>query len=134
LKILREGSEQELRPTLGEFTPEERVAREGEEESPAPRDADGEKLGMAVQPLTPALARPLGVSAGTQGLIVTEVDPYGPAADAGIRRGDVIEQVNQQPVRSVADLRAAIERAGKNPLLLLVNHRGTTIFVTIRSR
>jgi Do/DeqQ family serine protease len=134
LKILREGSEQELRPTLGEFTPEERVAREGEEESPAPRDADGEKLGMAVQPLTPALARPLGVSAGTQGLIVTEVDPYGPAADAGIRRGDVIEQVNQQPVRSVADLRTAIERAGKNPLLLLVNHRGTTIFVTIRSR
>jgi S1-C subfamily serine protease len=67
-------------------------------------------------------------------LIVTEVDPYGPAADAGIRRGDVIEQVNQQPVRSVADLRTAIERAGKNPLLLLVNHRGTTIFVTIRSR
>ena len=63
-----------------------------------------------------------------------EVDPFGPAADAGIERGDVIEQVNQQPVRSVADLRAAVERSGKDPLLLLVNHRGTTIFVTIRPR
>jgi hypothetical protein len=34
----------------------------------------------------------------------------------------------------VADLMAAVERSGKNPLLLLVNHRGTTIFVTIRPR
>ena len=55
-------------------------------------------------------------------------------ADAGIQRGDVIEQLNQQPVRSVADLRATLERSGKDPLLLLVNHRGTTIFVTIRPR
>jgi serine protease Do len=87
-----------------------------------------------VQPLTPALARELGISAGTQGLVVLEVDPVGPAADAGIQRGDVIEQVNQQPVRAVADLRGAVERAGKDPLLLLVNHRGTTTFITIRSR
>jgi serine protease Do len=69
-----------------------------------------------------------------QGLVVVEVDPSGPAADVGIQRGDVIEQVNQQPVRSIADLRNAVERAGKDPLLLLVNHRDTTIFVTIRPR
>ena len=37
-------------------------------------------------------------------------------------------------LRSLADLRAAVERAGKDPLLLLVNHRGTTIFVAIRPR
>lgn len=133
LRIWREGNEQELRPTLGEFTPEERLARptEGSPESGESRDG---RLGLGVQPLTPALARQLGISADTQGLLVVEVDPIGPAADAGIQRGDVIEQVNQQPVRSVADLRAAVERSGKDPLLLLVNHRGTTIFVTIRSR
>jgi serine protease Do len=134
LRILREGSEQELRPTLGEFTPEERVERGSEEESSAPRDSDGAQLGIAVQPLTTALARELGISADTQGLVVVEIDPSGPAADAGIQRGDVIEQVNQQAVRSVGDLRSAIERSGKDPLLLLVNHRGTTIFVTIRPR
>ena len=66
--------------------------------------------------------------------MVVEVDPFGPAADAGIQRGDVIEQVNQQPIRSVADLRSAVDRSDKRPLLLLVNHRGTTIFVTIRPR
>jgi hypothetical protein len=46
----------------------------------------------------------------------------------------VIEQVNQQPVRSLADLRTAVEHAGKDPLLLLMNHRGNSFFVTIRPR
>jgi serine protease Do len=134
LRIWREGSEQELRPTLGEFVPEQRAARPAEESSPEPGASDSGRLGIAVQPLTPALARELEISADTQGLVVVQVDPSGPAADAGIQRGDIIEQVNQQPVRSAPDLRSAIERSGKDPLLLLVNHRGTTIFVTIRPR
>jgi serine protease Do len=134
LRIWRDGSEQEWRPTLGEFTPEERPSRPTEESSPQPGGSDSERLGLAVQPLTTALARELGISADTQGLVVVQVDPSGPAAYAGIQRGDVIEQVNQDPIRSAADLRSAIERSGKDPLLLLVNHRGTTIFVTIRPR
>jgi Do/DeqQ family serine protease len=134
LRIWRDGSEQELRPTLGEFVPEERPSRPTKKSSPEAGGSDSGRLGLAVQPLTPALASQLGIGLGTQGLVVVEVDPFGPAADAGIQRGDVIEQVNQQPVRSVADLRAAVERSGKDPLLLLVNHRGTTIFVTIRPR
>lgn len=133
LRIWREGSEQELRPTLGEYVAEERSTRSTEERSPEAEGND-RRLGIAVQPLTPALASQLGITSDTQGLVVVEVDPFGPAADAGIQRGDVIEQVNQQPVRSVADLRAAVERSGKDPLLLLVNHRGTPIFVTIRPR
>ena len=134
LRIWRDGSEQELRSTLGEFTPEERSTPPTNERSPESGESETGRLGLAVQPLTPALASQLGLRADRQGLIVMEVDPFGPAADAGIQRGDVIEQVNQQPVRSVADLRATVERSGKDPLLLLVNHRGTTIFVTIRLR
>ncbi len=134
LRIWREGSEQELRPTLGEFVPEERAARPAEEGSREPGASQSGRLGLAVEPLTPALARQLGISADTQGLAVVDLDPFGPAAEAGIQRGDVIEQANQQPIRSVADLMAAVERSGRNPLLLLVNHRGTTIFVTIRPR
>lgn len=64
--------------------------------------------------------------------MVVEIDPAGPAADSGIQRGDVIEAVNQQPVRTVAEIRTALERSGDKPVLLLVNHKGTTIFLTIR--
>ena len=134
LRIWREGSEQELRPTLGEFTPEERPSRPTAETLPELSRTDDAKLGIAVQTLTPALAGQLGISSDTHGLVVVEVDPFGPAADAGIQRGDVIEQVNQQLVHSVNDLTAAIERSGENPLLLLLNHRGATTFVTIRPR
>ena len=133
LRIWRRGNEQELRATLGEFISVERPAQTDQEDSPEPRSNTG-RLGLAVQPLTPALTQQLGLSAETQGLVVMAIDPVGPAADAGIQRGDVIEQVNQQPVRTVAELRDAVQRSGAAPLLLLVNHRGTTVFVTMKPR
>lgn len=134
LRISRTGNEQELSLTLSELTPQQRPSGPTNEVEPQSRTDDGGKLGIAVQPLTPAIAQQLGISADVQGLVVLEVDPSGPAADAGVQRGDVIDQVDQQPVRSVVDLRRAIERAEKRPLLLLVNHRGTTVFVTVRPR
>lgn len=134
LKIWRGGNEQELRPTLGEFSTEERQPRSTDSNSPESRGSDDGVLGLAVQPLTQALAQQMGIDPETQGLIVMEIDPSGPAVDAGIQSGDVIEEVNQQPLRSVADLRAAITRSGNKPLLLLLNHRGVKFFVTMKPR
>ena len=133
LRIWRGGNEQELRATLGEFIPVESPAQVPQEDSPEPRSNTG-SLGLAVQPLTPALTQQLGLKDGTQGLVVVAIDQSGPAADAGIRRGDVIEQVNQQGVRTVEELRDAVQRSGAAPVLLLVNHRGTTVFVTVKPR
>lgn len=133
LRIWRGGNEQELRATLGEFVPPERPGQTDQEDSPEPKGNTG-SLGLAVQPLTPALAQQLRLDMRTQGLVVTAIDPSGPAADAGIQAGDVIEQVNQQPVKTVAELREAVQRSGSAPMLLLVNHRGTTIFVTMKPR
>lgn len=132
LRVLREGNEQELRATLEEFKVEERPVSPVRNNSSESRGDQTGKLGLAVQPLTPAIAQQLGISAETQGLVVVEIDPAGPAADSGIQRGDVIEAINQQPVRTVAEIRTALERSGDKPVLLLVNHKGTTIFLTIR--
>lgn len=132
LRVLREGNEQEMRATLEEFKVEERPVSPVRNNSSESRGDQTGKLGLAVQPLTPAIAQQLGISAETQGLVVVEIDPAGPAADSGIQRGDVIEAINQQPVRTVAEIRTALERSGDKPVLLLVNHKGTTIFLTIR--
>lgn len=134
IRILRNGSEQEVNATLGELRPESGIAQSRDDNSPSSRETNSGALGLAVQPLTPSLAQQLGIDAQTQGLVVLQVDPSGPAADAGIQRGDVIEQANQQALRSVDDLRTATQRAGDKPVLLLVNHRGTTVFLTIRPR
>jgi serine protease Do len=76
----------------------------------------------------------LQLGTGAQGVVVSEVDPDGPAAIAGLQRGDVIVQVNRQPVHTGTGLNEAIGRSGSRPVLLLINRRGTTVFVTVRPR
>ena len=130
LTISRDNREQQLRVSLGEL-PAERMTASSEGSS---GESDTGKLGIRVEPLTPALADRLNLRGGAQGLVVTDVDPVGPAADAGIRENDVIEEVNRQPVRSVADLQSAIQRSGSKPSLLLINRGGNSHFLTVRPR
>ena len=134
IRIWRAGHEQELRATLGEFSVQADPVPSGANESPESQKSNAESLGITVEPLTPALVKQFGLNIGAEGLVVVEIDPSGPAVEAGIQRGDVIEQVNQRPVHSIAELNPAIERSTKGPVLLLLNHRGTTEFVTMKPR
>jgi serine protease Do len=133
LTILREGQERTISASLGEFNPPKNEITTSNNNQPPSGGPTG-KLGISVSPFTSDMAQQLGVAASTQGVVVGQVDPNGPAADAGIQQGDVIEQVNQQPVRSAADVRTALERSGGTPALLLVNRRGTVVFLTVRPK
>ncbi len=133
LTILRDNREQQISARLGEFRPEAADADESVGSNGRDKGTTG-KLGIGIEPLTPEVRSQLGLPAGTQGVLVREVDPIGPAADAGIERGDVIEQANQRPVSSAADVKSAVERSGNRPALLLINRRGTTLFVTVTPR
>lgn len=131
LTLLRDNRERQVRVTLDEL-PAERSRAAGDNSGGS--ETDTGKLGISVEPLTPALASRFNLPAGAQGLIVTSVDPAGPAANAGLREGDLIEEVDRQPVRSVADLQAALGRTGTRPALLLINRRGDSLFITVRPR
>ena len=131
LTVLRENKEQKIRATLGEFNPDAGPSENQNEGAPNSKGGAG-KLGISVEPLTPELAQELGLKAGTQGVVVDSADPAGPAGAAGIRRGDVIQEVNRQPVKSADELRAAIEKNGDKPALLLINRRGETAFLAVR--
>jgi serine protease Do len=131
LTILRDNREQKITATTGEFKPEGEKSDQGE----ANPGATGQgKLGLSVIPLTPEIASALNVPAGTKGVVVDSVDPAGPAASTGLGRGDVIQEVNRQPISSAEDLRAAIDKNGNKPALLLINRRGQQIYVTVRPR
>jgi serine protease Do len=89
------------------------------------------KLGLSVQPVTPPVARELGLKT-QQGLLVRDVVEGSRAALAGIRPGDVIVEADRQPVRTVEELRANMDKRAKgDSLLLLVNREGTTLFVQV---
>jgi serine protease Do len=131
LTVSRDGREQQLRVTLGELPAN--TARGGREESTGAREDTG-GLGINVQPVSPALVQRFNLKDADAGLVITEVTPAGPAAEAGLQPGDVIEEVNRRPVRSVAELQAALKASGERPALLLVNRGGDTIFLPVRPR
>lgn len=127
LTYIREGREQQTRATLQELKPEQQASQNGQ--TPQGRG----RLGLQVEPMTPALAQQLNLPANTHGLAVVGVDPTGPGADAGIQTGDVIVEVNRQQVNSAADLQSALEKSSGRPALVLINRGGQTLFVTVAS-
>jgi len=80
-------------------------------------------LGITVQDLTPDIAKGLGLKKET-GVVVTGVEPGSPAADAGIRTGDVIREVNRKPVKDVQDFIQKVEKAKDQDNVLLFLQRG----------
>ena len=128
LTINRDGVEKHLSVKLDEADAEKASrSREG-----GPGTEDKTALGVSVAPLTPELAARLGAPKDAHGLVVEEVSPDGRAADAGVRQGDVIEEVNRQPVASVDDLRAALKKSTDKPALMLINRQGRDMFVTVK--
>ena len=125
LTILRDGREQQVKAKLAELD------TSSESSKGAPAGASHGHLGISVEPLTPELAKQLGLRNG-QGVVVADVDPTGPAAEAGVQPGDVILEVNRQPVRSPAEIQAALARTGSRPALLLVNRDGRNFFLTVQ--
>jgi serine protease Do len=123
LTVLRNGKEQTLTAKLGALD-----AARGERSTGGTPQESG-RFGLSVEPLTPETARERGVSA-TSGVLVAEVVPGSRAADAGLRPGDVIEQVDRKPVTSVEELRSALS-SGDRPAVLLVHRGASTVFVTM---
>ena len=129
LTILRNGAQQQIHVRESELTAQNAPSESGG----ANGGGNAARLGLSLVPLTPAIAAQLGLPRGTQGLAVQNVDPAGPAAQVGIQVGDVVQQVNRQPVRTTDDVRRALGKleAGSPPPVLLISRNGQTAFVAV---
>jgi serine protease Do len=145
LTIMREGKERTVDITLTKL-PEDRLAsrdrdRDDDRDRDRNRDRDRDRdrdrgdrardipgLGLTIAP-----ARTVA-GAGTLGVVITDVDPRGPAADRGLRSGDVILEVAGKAVKTPFEVTDAIEAArkdGKSVLLMRVKSEQGTRFVTV---
>ena len=115
MKIWRDGSERTVSVTVG-AAPSEQVASSG-----APEGSNSGRLGVVVRPLT---SEEIGQFHVKSGLLVE--DSGGAAAKAGIQPGDVILALNDQPVKSVNELRHLLEKSGKHVALLVKRNDATT--------
>ena len=112
--INRDGAEKTISVKLDE-------AGKGEVASRGEGGADNDKAALGIS-----------VEKGQKGLVITGVNPDSRAADAGLREGDVIHEVNRKPVDTVDGLRSAVRSTTNRPVLLLVEREGHTLFVTVR--
>jgi len=124
LEISRNGSTRDLDVKLGELPLSKEEARN------QPEGSSKEALeGVGVENLDADTAAQLQLPESTKGVVVTGIDPSSPKADSGLQKGDVIQEVNHQPVRNVAEFEQAMRKANGNGALLLVNRGGTTLFI-----
>jgi serine protease Do len=128
IKLWRNGSELVLTAKLAEFdlaaNPTNRPGNN------APNPTGGVMSGVQVANLTPDLSRNLP---DISGVVVTGVDPESNAAGI-LGPGDVIESVNRQPVTNISEFNAAMQKAGKNEVLLRVHRRGQSQFIVISAQ
>jgi serine protease Do len=127
MKVIRDGRDMELTVTVGEQA--ERVKVAGADPS-----MENALAGLDVQSLNQQMARELGIAGKASGVVVVGVELGSLADRAGVAQGDVIREINRQPVKSVKDYEKVASSLKKDEsALLLINRRGASLFVTVKA-
>jgi serine protease Do len=126
-KILRDGATKTLQVTTKELPGGDRLAKAGNHES---KD-QGTLNGVTVSDLDARVRREMDVPANLKGVLVTEVEPDSAAFEVGLRPGDVILEINRQPVKSADEAVRMTEDAKDKTTLLRVWNKGDSRFVVV---
>ena len=91
------------------------------------------KLGLMVQNVTPEVAESLGLNR-TGGVVITSVQPQSAAAEAGLRRGDVVLEVNRKTIANTSEFQTTVDqlKPGEN-VLFLISRGGNNLFLALKS-
>jgi serine protease Do len=134
LKIIRDGKEQTLQAKLGEL-PTDGLSRADGRSGGLRRGSGTEPLdGVTVDDLDQRARRQFNIPNSVRGAVVVEVDPASAAAAAGLRPGDVIVEINRQPVASADEAVQLAERLKTGRVLLRVWSQGGSRYVVVESR
>jgi serine protease Do len=131
VSIVRDGRAQPVQVTIGNLADDRQAAAAREGPAAGEGKAVG-RLGLGLAPLTPDLARRLGAQSA-KGVVVTEVRPGSPAAQAGLAEGDLIREVNRRPVERLEDVEKGLSQGSgrADQVLLRVERQGASRYVTI---
>ena len=125
VKVLRKGNETVLTVKIGE-QPSALFA--------SAKLSIGKNLGISVQNLTEELAKSFGFE-GENGIVVSAVEPGSPAAQADVKEGDLIKEVNREKINNIKEFREALKSAEEGKDILLLIRRGMhTRFVIIKGK
>jgi serine protease Do len=132
LKVSREGNDMMLSATIAEFPEDIRAVLPDEGESEV--RSEDELAGFRVMELTSEIAKQLGLSRKERGVVIVQVLPGSAADEAGLRKGDVIQEINKQRINDMDDFSAVAShvREGETVLLFL-DRGGRKLYVPLRA-
>ncbi|EKE08674.1 MAG: DO serine protease, partial [uncultured bacterium] len=96
------------------------------------------KLGIELEPLTPEIATKLGYASDVSGVVISNVKPGSPAAQAGLRptfliTGIAVDWNNQKPIKNISELNSSLQELGdRKYVILIVRHQNFQRYYTIK--
>jgi serine protease Do len=136
--LVRNGKPMTVQVTLGRLPEDNGAAaakKPGQSQPPPHKGAKGSRLGVSVAAIDAAARAKYHIGKDVQGVVVTDVDPSGPAAEKAIRPGDVIVELQNQAVHTPDDVSKRVEadvKSGKKIEVVLLNRGGELAFVPLR--
>ncbi len=134
VEVFRSGKDETLAVAIGKMPENPQVAENAQQGEQQGGGETATALGLKLSPLTSELRQRAGVPKSVKGVVVTGVEDSSPLAELGIQPGNVIEQVNQQPVTTPQQAESRLKEAqsGKNKnVLLLINRHGTNQYLAL---
>lgn len=120
VQILRNGKSMTMTVKLGELTQQQMAQQEGKQSLSS--------LGFSVADITPDTVQKFGLSSDQTGVVITDVDPNGIAARFGMQPGDVITEVDRQPIKSMKDFSNLMQKVKPGETVLFYLERGQGSF------
>jgi serine protease Do len=138
VQVWRDGKLSNTTVRVGELDENEQQASAPAAPKDTPQGGNSrvESLGLALSAITPELRQKFDIDDSvTQGVVVTGVDDNGPAAEKGVKPGDIVVEVGQEEVKAPADIQAKVQKAkqaNRKSILLLVDRQGEMRFIALR--
>ena len=124
ITLLRDGREKKVKVTLAK--------RPDTEPTMARSESPSDDLGLRVRAIDPEIAERLGLEEDTKGVVVTGVASGSTAAEAGIREGDVVIEINRKPVDTLEDYREQLRRIDEGDTVQMLLRRGGGGLVAVK--
>ncbi len=134
ITVWRDGKEITLSVKVGELPDDQKLAAAGDKAPPAGKPVELSGLGLMLAELTPENRAKFSIGPDQKGVVVTDVDSGSPAAERGIKPGDVIVEVAQEAVATPADISDRVEKARKasrKSVLMLVQSGDSPRFIPL---
>ena len=130
--VLRNGKQLVFNAVISEF-PQDMARAMPEDNTETMQEEENELAGFNVMELTGEIAKQLGLSRNESGVVIVKVDSYSPAGDAGLKKGDVIQEINKKRIKNLNDFNKITPHIRKgDTLLLFINRGGNKFYVTLK--